>query len=525
MTTATAIHTGFRQEVGDHTPDLQARLLDNPIACWVARFREADNRHPIPEMHLDLYDIIMRELRAAIMCPRSFAKSTIAIVNFSLYLCCEHEELKAAYKLWESHGIGKPPIFPHTYIMICSATGTEARDWLQKISEELTTNANILETYGDLRHPTMPWNQDVIHLSNGVKIRAVGAGYKLRGKRPTLFIGDDLDDDEEARNPEQVQKRIEWWDKAVTGMLDEVECQMFIIGTPIEEETLLGYICEKPNWAVFHYGAYEKDEFGEFIREKGYETWPSKWSHERLVAEEADIKERAFRSEYLCDPPSSENPIMERHWFQTYDPDGETFLKLMDSMSAYTACGGDPAVSLKDKNDYNALVTVTALGSNPVRFFIRTHGVKQGHWSPTRMVTETFRMYDTFYANEVGIEAVAYQRVLCILIDDYMDANQRSMTVRPLFPDGDKERRTSAVAPLVERGCVFYDPNDPMHIKLINQCVRFKRGVKNVKKDLMDAFVYALAMCDQETRNRKGGGAKRVLPKGSKHSPYTGVIK
>ena len=524
MTVATD-NVGYRQEVGLHNPVLQQRFLDNPIAVWIARFREDDNRHPIPEMHLDLYDIVMRAARAAIKAPRSFAKSTIAIVNFSLYLCCEHDKLKDAYRRWQAQGIGDAPMFPHHYIMICSATGTEAIEWLQKISDELTTNPNILGTYGDLRHPTKPWNQDVIHLRNGVKIRAVGAGYKLRGKRPTLFIGDDLDDDEEARNPEQVQKRIDWWDKAVTGMLDEVECQMFIIGTTIEEETLLEHICEKPNWEVFHMGAYEKDEFGEFIREEGYEIWPSKWPHWRLLAEIEDIGERNFSCEYLNQPPPSENPIFERHWFKEYDPESDTFKKLLNTFTTYTAVGGDPAVSKHDKSDYNALVTLTALGTNPTRFFLRTRGVKQGHWPIGRMVVNTFRLYDEFFANEVGIEAVAYQEVLCDLIDDYLDANQRNMKVRPLRPDGDKERRSLAVSPIVERGRVYYDPNDPMHITLINQCVRFKRGKTNVKKDLMDAFVYALAMCDQQTRKKKGSKAKRVLPEGAKPSRYTGVIQ
>ena len=512
----------MHNEVCRENPEIQARFDANPIAVWRAKYREDDGRWPTPEMHLDIYDAIMSGDDCAFKAPRSFAKSTVCNLDVVLYLCCEHDKLKK---------MKNPPIFPHDEIMLCGANGKKGRKWLIKIRDELENNDRILNAYGELRHRATkrgredkPWNQDEINLKNGVRVVAVGAGYSLRGERPKLFIGDDLDDDEEARSPEQVEKNIEWYDKAVTNMMDERECQSFIIGTTIEEEILLEHICQKPNWRVVHIGAYDKDEFGEFIEAAGHETWPSKWPHWRLQERQKEIGRRAFSSEFLNIPMPSENPLFEREWFRPYNPNSEEFKEKLNRNPALTAEAIDPAISKKDKADYTAIAAITALGSNPIGFYLRTGGVKQGHWVASRSVTEAARIYHDFDVSKLGVENVAYQEVLAELIEDYMNNMNRNLRVVRLHPDGDKERRASAVAPIVERGVVFYDPDDPMHIKLIDQCVRFKRGKVNVKKDLLDAFVYALGMIHQMTKHAKKSGAKTVLPKGKERSPYTGAI-
>ena len=495
-----------KNEVTADNPALQLRYIENPVSKWVGMYLKGDRRHPPCEMHLDFYEsmLITAPKKRATKAPRSFAKSTIKIKHRVAYQCCEYANLA---------GLGdKAPVYPHKEIMIGCANGKQARKWLAQVQEELKNDA-IVKVYGDIFHPTKPCNQDEFWTKDGVHVVAYGAGYAFRGERPTLFLGDDLDDDEAVRSDEQIEKLVDWWDKAVINMMDEVFSEIDVTGTTIEEVTLLSHICDMITFTVYHYGAYQRDEFGEFIMEAGHETWPSKWPHVRLQEKILEIGFRNFSAEFLNDPMSTEAPIMERHWFKPVDVESAKYKKLIESI-CHTSVITDPAISREDGADFTANVTLSVVMDEGVeKVLIRTKGVKQGHWSLGRTVTEIVNLYDFFTANEVGVEVVAYQQALADEIESYMETQRRNIRVVQIKVIHDKERRANAVAPMVERGQVLYDPNDKMHIKLIDQCVRFKAGKKNIKKDLMDAFVHGLGMVKRWTKTNHKAEAGKVLPK------------
>lgn len=476
-----------KNEVTADNPALQQRFIENRVAKWCGVYLPDDRGHPTPEFHLDIYDLLISKGNDVVKAPRSFAKSVICCKNFPTYLCCEYPKLKA---------MDNPPHYPFKEIMILGANGKQARKWLRRMRIELTKNEAIVADYGDMKSqdPELPWNNDEFYTKDGVHVMAFGAGMHIRGERPEIIIGDDLDDDEAAQSDEQIDKMIKWWDSAVINTLDETHCKCLVIGTTIEEITLLEHICQMPSFTEHHYGAYLRDEFGEFVEEAGYELWPSKWSHERLLLKLDDIKRRAFSAEFLNVPMSTEAPIFERHWFKPYDVESVQYQKMLDNI-VHTIETCDPAISRSDGADFTALVNASIFSiDNQDGILLRTDGVKQGHWSLGRTVTEIVNFYDKFMVNKVGVESVAYQEALGDEVEAYMDAQRRNITVVQIKVKHDKERRANAVAPIVERGMVYYNPNDPMHVKLINQCVRFKAGKKNIKKDLMDAFVHLLKM-------------------------------
>jgi len=474
-----------KNEVTPDNPELQRRFLSNPVAKWCGLYMQSDRRHPTPEMHLDFYDSMLSSApkKRVTKAPRSFAKSTIKIKNRVVYQCCEYKKLA---ELGEN-----APVYPHKEIMIACANGKQARKWLSAIQTELRNKA-IVEDYGDIFHPDKPCNQDEFWTKDGVHVVAYGAGYTFRGERPTLFLGDDLDNDESVRSDEQLEKLFDWWDKAVINMMDETFSEIDVTGTTIEEVTLLEHICEMSTFTVYHYGAYLKDEFGEFVLEPGYETWVSKWSDDRLKEKITEIGFRNFSAEFLNMPVSTEAPIMERHWFQTYDVESARYQRLLNNI-AYTFLDCDPAISRKDGADFTALVTASVVNDNGKELImLRTEGIEQGHWSLGRTVTRISNLYDKFLVNSVGVEVVAYQEALADEVESYMETQRRNITVEQVQVSMDKERRANSVAPLVERGLILYNPQDELHVKLIDQCVRFKAGKKNIKKDLMDAFVQML---------------------------------
>ena len=474
------------------------RMLANPVANWEARFIERDRGHPQPEMHLDILDDLIHKKRHVVRAPRSYAKTT-KIRNFILFLMYEQENIKK----------GKyPGIYPHTTVRYLSYAGKKALEVTSQIDAEVKGNETLLDRYGDISGGT--WTQEKQITRGGFEFTVAGRGAQVRGFRPTLLICDDLDDDEEVESDDRLEKAFRWFDSAVYNTIDEDDYQVFVIGTTLEEVSLLNYIADKPSFSEHTYQAYEGG-----IQAEGYEVWPSKWPHEKLQRRKADIGHRSFMSEFMNEPQPGETPIFERNWFKPYDPDSAMFEKLLEQTLFTVECV-DPAISKKDGSDYTALVTVSATFEDQPRIYIRTGGVRRGHWSLPRTVSESYNLYDKFFVNELGVEKVAYQEALCDEIDAYMAVNRRNMEVTPMVPDGDKERRANSVVPFVERGHVFYDPDDPMHLRLIDECVLFKPGKVNIKKDIMDAFVYCLILIKewQARRDPSAGKRKRVLPKG-----------
>lgn len=492
MATAVSIKTSeFPNEVGPHTPNLQLRYVQNPVTNWIGRMIGSHRRHPTPEFHLDIYDEYAYGIDDIVfVAPRSMAKSTTT-ENFICFLACEYPRLAK---------MPNPPVFPFQKVMLASCTGPKAEEIMEHVRLQLETNENILAEYGDLRG--RKWGTRRIITRDGFEFRVGGRGCQVRGFRPQLFIGDDLEDDEEVDSDEQREKTRRWLDNAVINTLDETECRGFFIGTDLHPESALNYLGSKPGIRMVRYQAYIGD-----VWEAGHELWPSKWPHHRLQRRRAKIGTRAFKQEFQNEPMITENPIFMKNWFRPYDPNSATFQKLLKG-GLYTVLTCDPAISRSDSADYTALVTVSATTEKDPTIFIRTGGVKRGHWPLARTVVEAFNLYDRFRAHEVGVEKVAYQEALCDEINEYLEANRRSMRVTELEPVKDKERRAVAESPTVERGRVFFDPNDELHLRLIHECVNFQPGKKNLKVDVMDAFIYALHMVRMWAARPHGSSVK-----------------
>ena len=501
---------GYSNEVGPHSPHLQRRLLDNPIGRWVAEFITKHRRHPIPEVHLDIYDELAWGTEDVVLVlPRSFSKTTVASENAPLFFACEYPRLR---ELWDSatpeERRARRLVYPFRRVMALSATGPKAEEIHYHVRNELETNELILAEYGNLQGDK--WTERHLRTRDGFEFRVAGRGGQIRGFRPELLILDDIEDDEEVQSDDQMLKTRRWIDSAVFNTLDETECRGLFIGTILHPEAALRYVAAKPGVRTIEYQAYRDG-----VMAAGHELWPSKWPHARLMARRAKIGHRAFMAEFMNRPLITENPIFRLEWFRTYSASSAAFRREA-GLGFYTVVTCDPAISRADGADYSAIVTLSANFENPPKVYIRVGGVRRGHWPMGTTVEQIFQVYDRFTANEVGIECVAYQQALIDEVRIYTEQMGRQIRVVELVPDTDKERRANRVAPMVERGQVFFDPEDAEAEALIHECVNFQPGKKNVKKDLMDAFVYGLTMIAEWNvlRQTATAGARQVLPKG-----------
>ena len=138
------------------------------------------------------------ETRNVVAAPRGHAKSTLISFAFVLYCICY------SYK---------------RFIVIISATGPVAKQFIIDIRNELEFNEKIKADFGEMKNDDM-WNSNEIYTRTKVFLTSKGAGAQMRGMkfnstRPDLVILDDLETAEQVASPSQNAALKQWFNSDV----------------------------------------------------------------------------------------------------------------------------------------------------------------------------------------------------------------------------------------------------------------------------------------------------------------------
>lgn len=219
----------------------------------------------------------------------------------------------------------------------------------------LEANGRIIAYYGAQMTPGA-WTEDEFLTKGGVAFRALGAGQSPRGSRneairPDVLLVDDFDTDEDCKNPDIIQKRWEWWEKALYPTRS--------ISTP----TLIvfcGNIIAK-DCCVVRAGAMADHWDIVNIRDKdGNSTWPEKNSEESIDRTLSKITTRAAQGEYF------NNPISAGEVFETVTYGKVPSLKKFKFLVAY----GDPSPGESKAKKGKSFKAVMLLGKLDGRLYV-----------------------------------------------------------------------------------------------------------------------------------------------------------
>lgn len=307
--------------------------------------------------------------RRATQAPRGHAKSTTFTFK---------DDLHAAVYAYKH------------YIIILSDSSDQADGFLTDIKTELEENHALREDFGELIGKV--WKASVILLSNGVKVEALGAGKKIRGRRhkqwrPDLIVCDDLENDENVNTKEQREKLKNWYNKAVSECGDTYT-DIVYIGTMLHYDSLLAYVCTRSNYKVLKYQgvitfatntelwdaweriytdllnpAREEDArtFFEGSREEMLEgtavLWEEKWGYYELMAKRINIGTAAFNSEIQNNPIDPATCTFNEEWFDFWDEPGKEFPDF--SLPRYIFVGAnDPSLGKNKRADTSSIIGV-----------------------------------------------------------------------------------------------------------------------------------------------------------------------
>ena len=103
-------------------------------------------------------------------------------------------------------------------VLLISSSFDNAQRLLLPYKANLEANNRLINDYG-IQHKPGSWEASEFITRSGISFRAIGAGQSPRGSRneeirPDVILFDDLDTDEDCRNPELIKKKWKWIEEA-----------------------------------------------------------------------------------------------------------------------------------------------------------------------------------------------------------------------------------------------------------------------------------------------------------------------
>lgn len=319
-----------------------------------------------------------------------------------------------------------------TNMLMVSKTETNAIRLLAPYRANLEANKRLINDYGTQMR-VGKWKEEEFVTRRKAVFRAVGAeqnprGSKLEELRVNVIVFDDLDDDEVCRNPDRVEQRFQWCQKAVIPTVDiSRDYSICVDNNIIAEDSCTARFAE---FATDNEVINIRDEFGKSV-------WPAKNSEKDIDDILAMMSYEAGQAEYFNNPISQGKAFKEMT-FGKCPPMNEL---------PFVVVYADPSPSNKDRpaarsKAINSCKAVVILGFQDMRFFIykcfvdtTTNSNFIGWMYHARQYVRLRTTGSTqvfFYIENNSLQDPFYQQVLLPLI--YAEGESRK-DMLPVIPD------------------------------------------------------------------------------------------
>lgn len=313
-------------------------------------------------------------------------------------------------------------------ILMVSATYDDAERLLLPYKTILELNDRIRNDYGE-QQGFKKWTSGEFVTKKGASFRALGAGQSPRGtrndaKRPDVINIDDIDTDEEVRNPDRIKEKVKWCERALFGTRS-ISADLLIIvnGNIIGKFTTVTELIKKADYSKVVN-----------IRDKnGKSTWPAKNSEELIDRVLSKISYNSAQQEYF------NNPINEGDTFKEVNYGKCPLLKSCEAVIVYA----DPATSNKDTKG-SSTKSVVVIGYKQLKFYV--YWIRLDHVKNSTFVDWMYEAHKYLTINGVDTKRITiennslqdpfYEQVILPLI--YQRAKQYNFTL-PITPDRRKK--------------------------------------------------------------------------------------
>jgi hypothetical protein len=241
-------------------------------------------------------------------------------------------------------------------ILLISNSSDNAERLLMPYMLNLESNKRIINDYG-LQQKPGSWEIGEFTTMGGVSFRALGAGQSPRGTRneairPDVILLDDIDTDEETRNPDRINKKWEWIEQALIPTISiSGNYRIIFCGNIIARDCCITRAIAKAD----HVDIVN-------IRDKdGKSSWTQKNSEADIDKILSLISTASAQKEYFNNPVSSGDVFKEINWGKVPP------LKSFRFLVAY----GDPAPS-NSKNGKGSYKSIFLVGFREGKYYVIT---------------------------------------------------------------------------------------------------------------------------------------------------------
>jgi len=236
-------------------------------------------------------------------------------------------------------------------VLLVSNSADNAERLLTPFKINLESNNRIINDYG-FQENIGKWEANEFTAKVGCSFRALGAGQSPRGTRneairPDFILVDDIDTDEETRNPKRINTKWNWIEQALIPTVSvSGNIRILFCGNIIAKDCCITRAIKKAD-SVDVINIRDK-------REKS--SWPEKNSEADIDFILSKISYASAQKEYFNNPVSEGTVFKEVRW------DKVPALNRFKFLVAY----GDPAPSNKDNKDncYKAVFLCGMLEGN-----------------------------------------------------------------------------------------------------------------------------------------------------------------
>ena len=455
----------------DPSPEAQAerrRRVSDPVSGFEyfvnTYFPHYVRRPEKSQFHEYLFERLPEVLRSekgrheVAAAPRGEAKSTLVTQMFDLW--CIVTGLKK-------------------FIVIVMDSIDQAYPMLEVIKTELEFNSRLIGDFPESTGQGRVWQAGTIVTANNIKVQVAGSGKKLRGLRhgpyrPDLVVLDDIENDEQVRNPVQRDK-LESWLKMTVLPLGGVgqKFDVIYIGTILHYDSVLSRTLKNPGWNGVKFKALVSypnnmvlwDKWEELYNNEGekvatayYETHKkamdagavTSWAA-RGVLDLMTIRARdghaTFDSEYQNDPVSGDNaPFANSIQFWVNRLDEWIFYGSLDPSLGKAGNSRDPsALLVGGLNKRTGILDV-------VEALIKKR-------LPDRIISDTIELQKQYNCLLWAVETVQFQEFLKDELVKRSAAMGIPVPARGVKPTADKHLRIESLQPHMQNGLLRLHPS------------------------------------------------------------------
>ena len=365
------------------------------------------------------------------------------------------------------------------YCVIVMDSIDQAYPMLEAIKAELEFNPRLKTDFADVCGQGRVWQAGTIVTANDIKVQVAGSGKKLRGLRhgpyrPDLTILDDIENDEQVRNPEQRDKLNAWLTKTVLplGGVGQ-KYDVIYIGTILHYDSVLNRTLNNPFWKGIKFKAmlkwpdrmdlWEKWEElyrneGELVADAFYQTNKAEmergaetsWAARGVLAL-MKIRARdghaAFDSEYQNDPVSGEDaPFAQSMQFWAELPADLVYFGALDPSLGKAGASRDPSA-----------IIVGGYQRSSGKLFIVEAQIKKR--LPDLIIEDVIRLHAQYKCKLWFVETVQFQEFLKDELVKRSAAKGIPVPARAVKPIADKLLRIETLQPHMANGLILLHAN------------------------------------------------------------------